>query len=223
MPVLAQLNTLWREVVERRLFKLRYFLLDLYLHSKYDLRLIAPEKVQLKIDPLEVPDCSACPRNCCCGAENTVSLRLTDIARLMDAGLEEYIDKDNKVNIEREILEKHPGITRNIQSDTWRKFPVLKRVNDICPLLSKDKKCTIYNVRPLTCRRYPYMLMDNMKEVRFSRHCINPKTIKDLDVYAREHFDSAIASYNEKVKDLILIHHARKELAELGIGKYLVL
>lgn len=220
---LEQLNTLWEEIKTKRFFRLKSFLLDLFLTFKYDLRMIDPKNVKLNMDPIQVPDCKTCPKNCCRGVENTVSLRLIDIARLIDAGLSDYIDKDNKIVIEDELAEKHPKILRNIRSDTWRKFPVLKRVNDICPLRDKDNKCTIYDVRPLTCRRYPYTLMDNLKEIRFSKHCINPKNIDALNDYAKEHFVTAIQVYNEKVKDLILIYHAKKELQDIGLSKYLII
>ncbi|MBU0581018.1 MAG: YkgJ family cysteine cluster protein [Candidatus Margulisbacteria bacterium] len=216
------LENLWHQTKEKKLFRLKNILKDFWLTLKYDLRFIDPKQVQLKINPLQVPDCKTCSRNCCRGVENTVSLRLIDIARLIDAGLTKFIDKNNKIHIQKEIAEKHPRILRNIKSDTWRKFPVLKRVNDICPLLDNKNNCTIYNVRPLTCRRYPYTLMDNMKEIKFSKYCINPKTIEKQNEYSQEMFNTAIEVYNEKVKDLILIHHAKKELQEIGIYNYLI-
>ena len=65
------------------------------------------------------------------------------------------------------------------------------------------------------------IIMDNMKEIKFSKHCLNPKPIKKMDKYSQEHFDTAIAVYNEKVKDLILINYAKQELIKIGIGKHL--
>ncbi len=225
MSISGELHALWDEVRTNRLFKPRYFLTNLYVFNKYSLQLVDPVKVKNTMAPLKVPDCTTCIHNCCHGVENTVSLRLIDIARLLDAGLADMIDLNNRVHIEKEILRKHPGIAANIQSDTWRKFPVLRRVNDICPKLGKDNKCTIYGARPLTCRRYPFMLKDDLKAVTVSTYC------KNLVVHAgnwgdenvQELFLSAIDSYNEKVKDLILIYYAKKELEDLKIGKYLSL
>jgi hypothetical protein len=69
------------------------------------------------------------------------------------------------------------------------------------------------------------MLRDNLKEVTISTYCKNLVTYAGAfsDEKAQELFLAAIESYNEKVKDLILIHYAKKELNEMGIGKYLTL
>lgn len=62
--------------------------------------------MKVQIEPLRVPDCQNCQNNCCHGVENTVSLRLRDIALLLDHGLEEYIDKNNQVIFDSEYLKK---------------------------------------------------------------------------------------------------------------------
>jgi Fe-S-cluster containining protein len=214
------LNKLWTEVSYRKLFKLKNFFQDLILLQRYDLRFISPEKLKIAFDSHLLPDCANCPENCCHGAENTVSLRLIDIARLLDANLAEAIDLDNRSFRQDKYFKKNPHALRLVSNDSWKFFPVLKRVNNICPYLDKDNRCSIYQHRPITCRRFPYIITSDKKNIVFSQKCHKTKLTNNKN-QQETLLNAAIDSYNEKIKDLILLHYARKELSKIGLIKYL--
>lgn len=220
MSYQTNLKKLWAEISTRKLFKFKNFFKDLILLQKYDLRFIAPERLIFNFDKNLLPDCENCAKNCCHGAENTVSLRLIDIARLLDAGLTEAIDLDNRSFQADNYFKKYPQNLRFVKNDSWKFFPVLKRVNNICPYLDKNNRCSIYKYRPITCRRFPYIISNDKKHIIFSKKCHHTKRLDDKTAQ-QELFNAALDSYNEKIKDLILVNYARKELERLGIIKYL--
>ena len=215
-----KLNVLWQEVSTKRVFQFKNILKDFYLLHKYDLRFVRPGQLRIRFDRELVPDCANCAKNCCHGAENTVSLRLVDIARLLDAGLAEAIDLDNQSFREDPYFKTNKKLLRSLNNDSWNFFPVLKRINNICPYLDRKKRCTIYAHRPLTCRRFPYVLATSKRDLLFSKKCYNPKKSESAKLPAQL-FQDSIDSYNERVKDLILINYAKQELIELGLGRYL--
>lgn len=218
----AKVAALWQEVSSNKLFKWQNFWQDLWLLSKYDLRLIDKTQLQLNFDTELLPDCQKCSQNCCHGAENTVSLRLIDIARLLDAGLEEAINLDNQSFKKDAYFKEHRNDFRHLNSDSWNLFPVLRRVNNICPYLDTKKRCTIYEHRPLTCRRFPYVIAENKKNLLFSKKCHQTKKEGNQESTAQKILlNSAVDSYNEKIKDLILIYYAREELQKIDLAKWL--
>ncbi len=222
MEYQQQLAKLWAEVAGNRVFKFKNIFKDFLLLTKYDLRFIQAAKVKLRVADNMLPDCEHCPQNCCHGAENTVSLRLIDIARLLDAGLSAAIDQDNRSFRQDIYFKNKPGVLADINSDDWNYFPILKRVNNICPYLDQQNKCTIYKYRPITCRRFPYILTQTKAHIVFSQKCYKTKIALE-PLKQQELFQAALDSYNEKVKDLILINYARADLEEIGLRKYLLL
>ena len=215
-----KLDNLWRDISQNKLFKLKNLFKDLYLLYKYDLRFLKRENLKLKFDPQLLPDCASCPQNCCHGAENTVSLRLVDIARLLDAGLEDAIDMDNQSFKNDPYFQKEKKALKYLNNDNWNLFPVLKRVNNICPYRDQDNHCTIYEHRPITCRRFPYIITQNKKNIVFSKKCYSTKK-EDNPPKQKELLQAALDSYNEKIKDLILIHYAQEELQKIELAQWL--
>lgn len=220
MSYQSSLNKVWTEISSRKLFKFKNFFQDLVLLQKYDLRFIDPKRLALQFNQKLLPDCANCPENCCHGAENTVSLRLIDIARLLDANLAEAIDLDNQSFRQDRYFKTNPQALRFVSNDSWKFFPVLKRVNNICPYLGKDNRCSIYKHRPITCRRFPYIIASDKKNIIFSQKCYKTKFANNKE-QQETLLKAAIDSYNEKIKDLILLHYARKELSKIGLTKYL--
>jgi Fe-S-cluster containining protein len=85
-------------------------------------------------------DCSACnPRKCCAYG---VPVLVYDLARLVDAGLGDY------------VTGKFKFIEGRGKSET-DDVPHTKIKNSVCALF-KDGKCSQYDARPVVCRTYPY-------------------------------------------------------------------
>ena len=84
--------------------------------------------------------------------------------------LEEAIDLAYEKN--NDILKAAKERKNKLESNTGA-------VSWICPFTTKNKKCSIYNIRPKTCREFhckPTLNTFNKDEIQFKKHY----TIKDL-------------------------------------------
>jgi Fe-S-cluster containining protein len=90
---------------------------------------------QLHREVFQIVDCTRCA-NCC----RTLSPFLTD----------EDIDRiaDHLSLTKADFITKYLEWDEEEQQYRTRTTP--------CPLLGADNKCTVYDVRPETCREYPY-------------------------------------------------------------------
>ncbi|MCC6809809.1 MAG: YkgJ family cysteine cluster protein [Deltaproteobacteria bacterium] len=131
------------------------------------------------------PDCARCTDHCC-KAPHDVALRLDDVARLIDAGHRHAIT-------EEQTLKKNSDGT--------------------CVFLDANIRCTIYDDRPLVCRRFPYFV-DDRTTLRYASTC---RSHTENAAAASDHKAAAIASYNARVDDLVLIRRRTKDLSELGL------
>ena len=136
-PVERALRDAQHGALARRFFSVRGFLTTLKLRRRFDLRPLQDERIGE--GPSKVPDCAACTARCCAQPQNEVSLRLIDIARLLDGGHAAGIDRDRA----RRLAE-----TMAAPPDSLTRFPMLRN--------KPDGSCWFYDAQTGSCpRRLP--------------------------------------------------------------------
>ena len=179
--------------------------------------LLKPADVTLNIGmerSFPVPDCQNCKGKCC---PKQLDLKLFDIARLMDKGLDEFIQGTFESYLEHSlsVLDGGPGVKDP--------FPYVAPAagSTYCRFLDKDRRCSIYEARMSSCRTFPLAVVtdgnENASIQWFGERC---KIISDESSFWRL-FDNAVQNWNEGVKSQLLLMNARDELREIGFGKYL--
>jgi len=192
------------------------------LSQNYELSFVHLKDMQIAIASGVVPDCENCLEVCCAGPNSIVSLRLSDIARLVDAGLEDYIVRPRLAASPRQ-LSQHLLSNKN---GFDQMFPTLLRdESGTCSLLGKNLSCQAYPNWPISCARYPYALDVVRHIVFFAGGCkYRKKAPSDPRAVSKARYlaHAAVECYNERIKDIIMLSFAEKELTELGLTKYLV-
>ena len=110
-----------------------------------------------KVIDLNNPSCNNC--NECCSI-------LTMISEEEYKFYKKYFKKNNFIL--KAAKERRNKLESNTGAVSW-----------ICPFTTKNKKCSIYNIRPKTCREFhckPALNTFNKDELQFKKHY----TIKDL-------------------------------------------
>ncbi len=169
----------------------------------------------------KINDCSCCSDICCVGPRSTVLLRLKDIATLLDLGRSDLLTTQKPRFGEDEQL-SHPALRRHLASDAWHTFPVLRQDSmGACAALSRSGQCSLYPHWPLSCARFPYSLHADEREVFFSKRCesywIRPGVDQRIEKMAR----AAVESYNERIRDAVLLEYARDRLGQIGLLPFL--
>ena len=84
-------------------------------------------------------------------------------------------------------------------------------------------RCSLHPHWPLSCARFPYALHLDAHEVFYSRRCdafwIRNDGKADGRVQAMT--IAAVASYNERIKDFVILAYARERLVDLGLARHL--
>lgn len=196
---------------------------ELRLRSSFDLDLLAPARIANRVRPGTVPDCERCDDICCAGLENLVSLRLRDIAVLMDIGRTDLISR-KKPRFPAVLLAEKPHLEELVRSELWRTLPVLRQVGEsrICAALSPSLRCTLHPHWPLSCERFPYSLKAARREVVWGLRCPSQAHAPEHEPRSRALFEAAVETYNERIRDAVLLAHARPQLDRLGLGAFLV-
>jgi len=222
-PTVAALDALWRRVSAKPLWAPPNFFRYLTLRGQMRLSLIDPARVRVRAPPGMVNDCASCRDNCCIGSRSTVLLRLRDLATIIDLGREQLI-ATHKPHFTDDEVAGRPALQRQLESDSWRSFPVLAQNRyGACAALTDKGRCSLHPHWPLACSRFPYAFdLDNL-EVFYSQRCdsfwirhdgrANPRVLA-MKV-------AAVASYNERIKDSVLLAYARDELTGLGLTPFL--
>lgn len=207
----------WRRLLSKRM------LAELSLRASFDLDTLSDWRISNRIPAGTVPDCERCDDICCAGVENAVSLRLRDIAKLMDVGRTDLISR-KKPNFPSSMLGERPVLRELVSSMLWRTLPVLKQhgENRVCAALNSELKCSLHPHWPTSCERFPYTLSVVRREVVWGRRCPSRQQSKAHVARGREIFKASVAAYNERIKDAVLLTHARGELDEIGLGRWLV-
>jgi Fe-S-cluster containining protein len=217
LPTVRALEKLWDEVAERPLWAGGRFFKYLRLRAKVRLKFADPKQFTTIAPEGKVNDCSACYELCCVGKNQTVSLRFRDIATLID------IDRVDLITQTKPKLDdESPARARTAASDAWRRFPVLAQNSyGACNALSTAGKCTLYPYWPTSCARFPYTLEIENRVISYSPRCrsfwIRPDVGEKIDAMKV----AAVAAYNERIKDLVLLAYAPERLAELGLARFI--
>jgi Fe-S-cluster containining protein len=172
------------------------------------------------VAPGVVPDCEACSDRCCADPAGVTSLRLVDVARLVDAGLADAIGDppDAEEQLDDEV---HRALVDVATRDSFRLFPVLRKRGDgACVLLDERGRCSAYDVRPLACRAFPFQVDETLARVRFSNRCQSRR--HDAAVEASERaVAEAVTSARAQAQDLVTIRHGHDALVDIGLARYL--
>ncbi len=223
LKTLARLNQLWDRYRRawRRLLspKVRA---ELRLRARFDIDLMSPWQISNKVPTGTIPDCARCKDICCRGLENVVSLRLCDVATLIDVGRTELMTREKPV-FPPELLHKRPGLRALEHSELWQILPVLRQVgaDRHCAALTPELKCALYPNWPSSCERFPYTLSMVRRQVRWGTRCPSQERSPTHKARSKTLFRAAITAYNERIRDAVLLTHARPELDALGIGAWL--
>lgn len=206
----------WRRLLSGRAIR------ELQLRASFDVDLLRHWRFTNDIPAGMIPDCPECTNICCAGLENVVSLRLRDVALLMDIGRTDLMTK-KKPNFPTSMLAKRPGLRELVASELWRTLPVLRQIGDlrVCAALSRNLTCTLYPSWPTTCERFPYTLSVVRRRVTWGARCPSRKRAPEHAPRSRALFKAALNAYDERVKDAVLLAHARAELDRIGLGAWL--
>lgn len=221
LPTVRALQALWLEVAARPLWAPPNLLRYLKLRRRMALTQVQPSRITNVTPVGQVNDCGACSDSCCIGPHNTVLLRLRDIATLMDLKRTDLM-VPHKPTFTADVLRQRPALRRQVNSEAWRRFPVLAQNEfDACMALDREGRCELYPHWPMSCARFPLALHLESSEVFFSRRCqsfwIHPAAAKNAVPMQL----AAIASYNERIKDAVLLAYAPQRLHAMGLTAYL--
>ncbi|MBN2361398.1 MAG: YkgJ family cysteine cluster protein, partial [Deltaproteobacteria bacterium] len=221
-PLERALRELWQSA-RHRLWQPQYWGRHLQLRRRYDLRPLRLARLRLRVPPGLVPDCDACEEVCCTGRTRVVTLRLLDVARLVDVGLESHISRERPQFTVAE-LDGNPALRDRVASDLWRWSPVLTQDRTAtCTLLDANLGCRAYPAWPLSCARFPYSVNFAAGTIFYAPSCRSTRIAQrdEAPAPARALVVAAVDCYNEQIRDLVLLHVARAELEQLGLLRFL--
>lgn len=222
LPTVEALESLWLEVAARPLWAPPNFFRYVKLRWSTRLKLLDPVRVPVLAPHGKINDCTGCTELCCVGPRNTVLLRLKDIATLIDIDRTELMTQDKPRFNDSELL-ANPALRLQVASEDWVRFPVLaKNSFGACEALASDGRCTLYPHWPLACGRFPYALDIDAREITYSRRCRSFWIRPDGAERAQQMAVGAVAAYNERIKDRVLLSYAPERLEHLGLLKFLL-
>ena len=202
----------------------KYWRETLRLRRRFSLKMLRLNDLKVAVPRGQLPDCESCTDVCCTGPNAIVSLRLRDVAALVDAGLERFVVRE-RPQLPRKQLAGSTWARREADGSVFhRAFPVLLRDDTgTCALLTEDRMCGAHPAWPLSCARYPYALDLQSKHVFWAKGCASTTLVPAIDapIRVRALLRSVIDAYNERVKDAVLVHVARKELEALDLARHI--
>jgi Fe-S-cluster containining protein len=221
-PLEEKLAALW-PIARGRLYRWGHLRQTLALRRRFSLSLLHVGQLKVAIPQGKLPDCESCEDICCTGPNAIVSLRLRDIAALVDAGLERFIESERP-----QVPVKEPTWARREADGSvfHQAFPVLARdATGTCALLTEDRRCGAFPAWPLSCARYPYALDLQSRVVFWAKGCASTTIVSSSEapVRVRALLRAVVDAYNERVKDAVRLSMAREELEALGLLKYVKL
>jgi len=221
-PLEKQLCDLW-QALDNVLHHPKNWFKLLSLRRRFDLNFILYKDIKIQIPKGQVPDCESCLEICCTGPNSIVSLRLRDIAALIDAGLGHHITHErSRLSILGDTVnEAQKNFSESIFSQV---FPILKQdKTNTCSLLDENRLCSAYPAWPISCARYPFALDATNRVIFYAKGCGFYETYQPSEVGGRVRnlVTATIDSYNERIKDILLLHFAREELKQMKLTKHL--
>ena len=223
MSLVDELDALWSQVSARPVLLSRRWLRQIRLSRLVQTQPLGSHAVQRLVSPRRINECSECLDTCCVGKKSTVLLHLRDIASLLDGQHANLMTQD-KPTFTVEERASSPALERHVSSMAWRVFPILKQNSFYaCSALNEDGRCTLYPKWPLSCERFPVAFNLDAEELFLSSRCASTRVIETEQESERlqEMESGAVAAYNERIKDFMLLTHAPDTLRNLGITKYL--
>ncbi len=220
-PLARALEGLWLET-QKRIRNPRYLWSHYRLRRQFDLSFLQPHQFRLLVPPGVLTHCQQCENICCTGNHSRVSLNLIDIARLVDANLEDFIQTGPHQSISH--TPKRPAQRDAEASIFYRAFPVLVRdETQTCALLKSNLQCGAFPHWPLSCERYPFAINLEEKTVFWAKGCGHQELHyePEAQLRTRQLFHAALDAYNQRIKDAAMLYLAMPELSELGLLKYL--
>ena len=218
-PLAVALRELWEQQAPE-LMSVRGWIKLWRLRRRFALRQVSLSGLKVLVPTGQLPDCENCLDLCCTGPNAVVSLRLRDIATLMDLGRPDLIAWDRPPS-----TKKDSAARRAADSTVFhRAFPTMARdATGTCKALNEDRLCGLWPNWPLSCARYPYALDTLNGVVFYAKGCRSTRLaeVGELSVAVRDLVRASVDAYNARVRDIILLHVARNELRELGLLTHL--
>lgn len=161
------------------------------------------------------PDCDNCEKKCC---PSRVVVSLFDVVRFIENGLDERVS--GKFEGFVDLFLSDDG--KDIDLKRPHMFPIDSDAKD-CVFLGEDRKCSIYDERPLICRSYPVVIRihENGDRLALWLGGCEKCTISQDKAPFQRLLTSAIQDYNEKLTSNALLMYSRSQLRDMGLGKYL--
>jgi Fe-S-cluster containining protein len=219
-PVERELATLW-QTEQARFYRWNNLGTILRLRRRFSLRFLRVADLKVAIPRGQVPDCDNCVDLCCTGPDAVVSLRLRDIAALLDRGLEQHITMQRPPPPPKT---KSTWARREAEGSVFaRAFPVLTRdETGTCRLLTDERTCGVWPAWPLSCARYPYALDLQSGVVFYAKGCATTRIapVDEAPVKVRALVRAVVDAYNARIQDAVLLAVARPALDALGLLRF---
>ncbi len=218
-PIEAALDDLWT-TASPQFYRFRNVVRIVRLRRRFDLRPLRIDGLKLAIPTGQVPDCESCVELCCTGDDAIVSLRLRDVAKLMDLKREDLVSHERPSPTS---TAKKPLTWARQSADEsvfHRAFPVLARdATGTCMALNDERQCGLWPRWPMSCARYPYALDRYHGVIFYARGCRSTRTapVEEAPLAVRRLVRATVDAYNERLKDIMLLAFCRPELAALGL------
>ncbi|MEK6856984.1 MAG: hypothetical protein AABX39_00160 [Nanoarchaeota archaeon] len=171
---------------------------------------------------LKIPACSSCHEICCHSAHNKVSLRIIDIAMLID------IKRTDLINMKHEqeevIISKRPNFSLMRETIGWKLFPTLKQFlgnNQLCMALTPQLTCGLHPYWPLSCKRYPYSISTETMTIFWAKGCKSFEPVNEIPKQYLSALQAAVDNYNWRIREILLLKFCFKELQQLGITRFI--
>ena len=214
------LFALW-PVARQRLWEPRHWRAIVRLRRRFTLRPLRLGQLKVLAPRSALPDCDACTDICCTGPNARVSLRLRDIAALVDRGLAAHITHE----LPNDKNDATTWARREADGSVFhRVFPVLTRdTTQTCTLLTPDRACGAFPDWPLSCARFPYALDLESKVILYAKSCQSTQLLPAGEAAPRVQtlVRAVVDAYNARIQDIVMVHLAQPELAELGLLSFL--
>jgi hypothetical protein len=216
-PIEQALASLWRDQAPH-FYSPRNIVRQLRLRRRFDLTPVRLEKLKVAIPTAQVPDCDNCLDLCCTGDNAVVSLRLRDIAVLMDLGRTDLISHERPPPPPKD---KATWARREADGSVFHAaFPVLARdATGTCRALTEERLCGLWPSWPLSCARYPYALDRRHGVIFYAAGCRSTRIapVSEAPVAVRGLVRAVVDAYNERLRDVLLLAFAREDLRARGL------
>ncbi|OGI08245.1 MAG: hypothetical protein A2Y40_08210 [Candidatus Margulisbacteria bacterium GWF2_35_9] len=172
--------------------------------------------------------CGSCESNCCSRIDGKILLTLKDIAVLIDNGHENSIEgsfrgfatllKDYQENRDNSVFNDVSRLMQDMLNNEY--MPYLKKIGSACVFMSESGLCKVYDIRPVSCKMYPYHYDASGKEIVWLNNCQSKS--KNMSEEDKDRVVSNIAEFeNERIKDISLVMLNIENLGKIGYKDYL--